>query len=272
MKAIITDIQRFSLHDGPGIRTTVFFKGCNLRCAWCHNPETLTAPAQEAFYPAKCIHCGHCETGCPTGARTTIGREVTVGDVLNAVLPDKPYYDASQGGITLSGGEPLMHADFAAELLKACREAGIKTAIETNLSFPWDQIEKLVPWLDEIYFDIKLFDSAEHEKWTGSGNERILDNARRLSETGVPMIVRTPLIPGATDSDENVAAIAAFVSKLPHVRYYELLNYNVLAKAKYEPVGLTYALDNAQPLPQNRLEALRKLACQQGVACRVSRG
>ena len=272
MKGIVTDIQRFSLHDGSGIRTTVFLKGCNLRCAWCHNPETLRPEPETAYYPAKCIHCGHCETGCPTGARTVIGEEMTVCQVLDAVLPDADYYRASGGGVTVSGGEPFMQAEFLLALLTACREAGLNTAVETNLSLPWEKLAPCLPLLDHVFFDIKLFDPVLHQRWTGGGNERILENARRMAAAGVPCTVRTPLIPGVTDSEENIRAIAAFVASLGNGIAYELLNYNMLAKAKYEPVGMTYALREARPLPDERLRLLQALAEAQGVRCAVRKG
>ena len=272
MTGIITDIQHFSLHDGAGIRTTVFMKGCNLRCAWCHNPETLQLKPEPAYYPAKCIHCGHCQTGCPTGARTTIGREMSVREGLNQILRDQDYYTSSGGGVTVSGGEPFMQPAFLRELLRACREAGLNTNVETNLSMPWDVIEPCLPNLDHIYFDIKLFDPNLHRQWTGAGNETILQNAKRIGDSGVPFTVRTPLIPGVTDTEDNIRGIASFVADLGPSPEYELLNYNVLAEAKYAPVGLTYPLSGARPLPKERLRALCEIAGTAGVRCTVRKG
>ena len=272
MQGIITEIQRFSLHDGAGIRTTVFFKGCNMRCAWCHNPETFQTEPQLARYPEKCIRCGHCDTYCATGARTIIGQRMASGEVMAEILRDKPYYEASLGGVTLSGGEPAMQADFAAEILRMCREEGIGTAIETNLSLPWERYEKMLPFLDAAYFDIKLADSAAHRQYTGIGNEEILRNARLLSVTGLPFTVRTPLIPGITDGEENIREIARFVSSLPGCLGYELLNYNPLAEPKWAPLGLTYSLPGLKTLPEARLQALRDTAEAAGAICGVRRG
>ena len=272
MTGIITDIQRFSLHDGAGIRSTVFLKGCNMRCEWCHNPETLSPQPQEAYYPSKCIHCGHCKTGCPAQARVMIGREVTAGDVLAEVLPDRDYYLSSGGGITVSGGEPFVQGEFLYELLRSFKDHGLETAVETNLSLPWPAIEKCLPLLDHVYFDIKLMDEEEHRRRTGISNRTVLENARKLAAGDVPFTVRTPLIPGITDSDGNIRAIAAFLAGLRSGAEYELLNYNVLAMSKYEPIGLSYSLPDTKPLSRERLTALSAIAAREGVNCRIRKG
>ncbi len=259
MTGIITDIQKFSLHDGAGIRTTVFLKGCNMRCEWCHNPETLAREPQKAYYEQKCIHCGHCDQ-CPTGARVTIGREMTVEDVYRELAADLPYYRASGGGVTLSGGEPLMQADFAAELLRRCKEAGMGTAVETNLSLPFERLQKLLPWLDRVFFDIKLMDDAAHIRATGISNRTVLENARLLARTGKPALVRTPLIPGVTATQENISAIAAFVGELPNVTAYELLNFNPLGEGKYRALQLPNAHEGDRPLKRDELRALAQAA------------
>ena len=264
MKGIITDIQKFSLHDGAGIRTTVFFKGCNMRCNWCHNPETIAVQPQKAFYAEKCIHCGHCNQ-CPTGARVTIGREMDVEDVLREVAADLPYYQESGGGVTLSGGEPQMQADFAAELLKRCKSLGINTAIETNLSLPFERMEKLLPYLDQVFFDIKLWDDEQHIRNTGVSNKTVLENARKLAEAGKPAVARTPLIPGLTDTDENIQAIAAFVCTLPNVTAYEILNFNPLGESKYQALGQEAVHAGKRPLKRDALKRLADLAAKYGV-------
>ena len=239
---LITDIQRFSLNDGPGIRTTVFLKGCNMRCEWCHNPETISYQKEIMFYEGKCIGCGKCFEVCPLGVHNIIGgahvidrakctlcgkctdscyaealvfsaREMNSDEVLGEVLQDKIYYDESGGGITLSGGEVTCQKEFAIEIVNKCKENGIKTAIETNLLMPFEQIKGLLASVDLVMFDIKIFDSAEHKKHTGVENAQILKNARLLDEIGVPFIVRTPLIPGITDSDENLLAIAEYLAQ-----------------------------------------------------------
>lgn len=264
MNGIITDIQKFSLTDGDGIRTTVFLKGCNLRCLWCHNPETFQLEPQIARYPDKCIHCGHCEH-CPTGARVRIGREKTPQAVWEELASDIPYYQASGGGVTLSGGEPLLQAEFCAELLALCREAGVPTAIETNLTLPYARLALLLPYLDFVYFDLKQMDSALHRQQTGMGNEAVLQNARLLAQAGMPAGVRVPLVPGLTATVENVAAIAAFAGALGNVRRLELLNYNPLGEPKYTAVGLPYPLAGTRPLPREALAALADAARGHGV-------
>lgn len=272
MTGIITDIQRFSLHDGDGIRTTVFLKGCNMRCRWCHNPETLKAVPEEAYYPAKCVHCGHCADGCPAGARVTIGREMTSEEVLGEVLRDEDYYTASGGGLTVSGGEPFVQGGFLMSLLALAKDKGLDTAVETNLSCPWETIEKALPFLDRVYFDIKLMDEKKHEEWTGISNKTVLGNAARLMASGVPGTARTPLIPGVTDGEDNIRAIASFLNGLRPGAEYELLNYNMLAKSKYAPIGLDYSLPDLRPLKADRLESLRAAAGEQGVRCSVRKG
>ena len=272
MTGIITEIQRFSLHDGDGIRTTVFLKGCNMRCSWCHNPETLEMKPQEAWYPAKCIHCGHCKTGCPAQARVTIGREMTPEEALHEVLWDRDYYAASGGGVTVSGGEPFLQADFLKAFLTLCKENGLRTAAETNLSLPWAVIAPCLPLLSHVYFDIKLLDDTAHRKWTGVSNRTVLENAANLAASGIPFTARTPLIPGVTDGEDNIRGIAAFLASVRDNCRYELLNYNALAESKYEPIGLSYALPGTRPLPVSRLRELAAAAASEGTQCRFSRG
>lgn len=288
MNGSITEIQRFSLNDGPGIRTTVFFKGCNMRCAWCHNPETIgnacgilfhpgkcigcfkcikvcgslahkKRDGAHRFYPKLCIKCGKCAKVCFAGAMCAAGRGVGVEEVMREILQDAPYYHDSGGGVTLSGGEVLCQPEFAEELVKACHDSKIKVAVETNLNFPFERIEPILRKLDLVVFDIKIFDSAEHRRWTGVDNAAILDSARRLSRTGVPLIVRTPLIPGATDSDDNLKAIASFISELENIQCYELLNFNPLGAAKYEGLGMDNPFLKARPLAKSRLDEIMKI-------------
>ena len=264
MTGIIADIQKFSLHDGPGIRTTVFFKGCNMHCPWCHNPETISCVPQQAFYREKCIGCGHC-SDCPAGARVTVGTQRSAQSVFEEVFSDEAYYRRSGGGITLSGGEPLMQPEFALEILKLCRENGIRTAMETNLSLPFDRIAVLVPYMDTVYYDIKLMDDDAHRLYTGISNRTILENAGKLDETGISAVVRTPLIPGITDSRENIGQIAEFASRFRNIQYYELLNFNVLAPSKYELIGEEYKLGKPERVPDRKVRELKALAEEKGI-------
>lgn len=266
MDGLISNIQKFSLDDGPGIRTTVFLKGCNFKCIWCHNPEAISFQAEELFYAQKCIHCGHCQDGCPTGARHMVGEARSPQSVFEEVISDLEYYKASGGGITISGGEPFGQVGFVEEFLRLCKEAGIDTAIETNLSYPFSSIERVLPYLDHIFYDLKIMNDTEHKKYVGVSNKSVLDNSMKLDQTSVPYIVRTPLIPSVTDTEDNLKAIIHWLKDLRHLRAWEILNYNVLAKAKYEPLRQKYQLPNAQPLSLERINEIKKLAAANGIS------
>ncbi|MBQ9802346.1 MAG: glycyl-radical enzyme activating protein [Clostridia bacterium] len=232
-KALITDIQRFSIHDGPGIRTTVFLKGCPLHCLWCHNPETVSFSQETFFYPEKCISCGKCTQGCYSGARVVCGREMTVEEVLEEVKRDAPYYGC-EGGVTVSGGEPLAHRAFTLALLRACRAAGIGTAMESSM---YRHDPEILAELDLLMADIKIFDGDLHRRYTGMDNAEILANIKKADEMGVPMIVRTPIVSGVNDTADNIAKTAAFLKSLHHVARYELLPYHPLGQTKAAALG-----------------------------------
>jgi len=282
MKGMITDIQRFSLNDGPGIRTVVFFKGCNMRCDWCHNPETLNLGQDLLFYPSKCIGCGHCFTSCPTGAHyidtngthvinrnlcTNCGKcsdncyaEVTIEDIMFHIRQDEAYYKNSSGGVTLSGGEVFMQKDFAVALVDSCRKEGIHTAIESNLNFPFETAVDLCSRVDLIMCDIKIFDNKTHLEHTGINNTHILENIKLIDNLGIPIIVRTPLIPGVTDSDCNIISITEYISDMNNLVRYEMLNFNPLGGSKYDGLNMKNLFSNVKPLEQNRLNELKELA------------
>ena len=233
-KALITEIQRFSIHDGPGIRTTVFLKGCPLHCAWCHNPECISFEPQEMFYAEKCIGCGKCSEGCYTGARVTCGREMSADEVFSEVRRDASYY-GSEGGVTVSGGEPLAHSAFVKELLALCKQAGIGCGMETTL-YRYD--EEILSQLDVLMTDIKIWDDELHRKYTGMGNREILENLKRADQLGIPIIVRTPIVPGVNDDPENIRQTASFLRGLNNVTKYELLPYHPLGLSKAEALGI----------------------------------
>ncbi|MBR5140095.1 MAG: glycyl-radical enzyme activating protein, partial [Clostridia bacterium] len=247
-------IQRFSIHDGPGIRTIVFFKGCVMRCAWCCNPESQRYDI---------------ETLIEGGKEKTVGRDVYVSDLMPELLSDMPYYRRSGGGVTLSGGEVLCQADFARELLCECKEHGLHTAIESAASTKFSEIEKLLPYLDLYLMDIKHMDAVKHKEFTGVSNERILENARAVAESGVELIIRTPVIPGFNDTPEEIRAISHFAKTLPGVREHHLLPYHRLGQDKYEGLGRKYSLDGIEPPSREKMEYLLSIAETSGLKCKI---
>ena len=298
MKALVTDIQRFSLSDGEGIRTTVFLKGCNMHCSWCHNPETLSDKSELMFYETKCIGCGRCFEVCSKGAHkiadgkhmidrdlcvscgkctevcyaealAMCGKEMSVEDVMQEIRQDIPYYINSGGGVTISGGEVLCNLEFATHLAEACCAENIHVAIETNLSFPIDSCMQLFRTLDFVMCDIKIFDDSEHKKYTGISNKTILENIKKLDSLAIPFIVRTPLIPEVTDNAENISRIAEYISQLKNLRRYELLNFNPLGEAKYKGLNKENAFESKRPLGDDKLSELMNAAKNKGIEVKV---
>ena len=231
INGIVADIQRASVHDGPGIRTTVFLKGCPLHCAWCHNPECIEAKPQLMYYPEKCIGCGLCKEGCFSGARVICGKEMSVEEVLKEVLLDKDYY-GEEGGVTFSGGEPLMQREFLSALIDACKEQGIHCAVETSLIY-FDA--EIFGKIDLCMADFKIWDNGLHKKYTGVENTRIKEHFQKLKEMRVPVIARTPVIP---EISQEIEEISTFLRQLDNVRKYELLPYHPLGGAKREALGI----------------------------------
>ncbi len=252
--AIVSDIQRAGLHDGPGTRTTVFFKGCPLRCQWCHNPECISPKPQELFYPEKCIGCGKCAEGCFAGARVPCGKEMTQEELLLEILPDKAYY-GEKGGVTFSGGEPLMQASFVAAFADLLHSNGIGTAMETCL---WYFDAAALSRMDYIMADLKLWDSDLHERYTGRPNGPILEHFRELDRLGIPFLVRTPVVGGVNDNAENIKRTAEFVSGLKNAVGYELLRYHSLGIPKKTALGEQPVLFEAPS--KERMEELRGYA------------
>lgn len=275
-------IQHYSLHDGPGIRTVVFLKGCPLRCLWCANPESQRRQRELVWNRKDCIGCKSCvQTGafhfeadglhwdtvpdpehacklCPSQALHMIGEEKSVSQVLDAVERDSPFYDASRGGLTLSGGEPLLQPAFTTALLREAKRRRIHTAMETSGFAPWEAFEKAAEQLDYLLMDVKLWDDSLHQQVTGVSNQLILQNLRRVKACfhALPLRVRTPVIPGINDSEQELCAIAELVHALPNTEY-ELLKYHRLGLPKYELLRRTYALGDAE-LAEERFQALKK--------------
>ena len=242
MKATIFEIKRFAVHDGDGIRTTVFFKGCPLRCVWCHNPEGLSRAPQCAFYAHKCINCGECKSesftsdDCLGEARVQYGKEYTVDELLPILSEDKDFYESSNGGVTLSGGECLLQADFCAELLKRLKESGISTAVDTCGAVSRESIDKVLPYTDVFLYDIKAYDEEIHIRCTGRSNEQILSNLKYLAERGKCVEIRIPFVPDYNDGE--IEQIAKFLAPMKNISKICVLPFHNYAVSKYNALGI----------------------------------
>jgi pyruvate formate lyase activating enzyme len=298
---LIFNIQRFSIHDGPGIRTTVFLKGCPLRCFWCHNPEGLRKKVEIQFSSSRCIRCGECAQACPEGAQvvtpdarifdrkrcTACGRCVetcfaeglqiigtwrSAADVVNEALRDRAFYASSGGGVTLSGGEPLLQPGFTLAVLNALHAEGIHTALETTTYCSWKTLSAVLAATDLFMIDLKHLDPIVHQSATGVSNERILANTRRLAQTGKTIIFRTPVIPGVNDTPEAIQAIATYVRELGTLRddhgaglALELLPFHHLADDKYTSLGMEYQAASLKPPSKEHMFALAETARSTGI-------
>lgn len=226
MKPLIFDIARASREDGPGLRTVVFFKGCPLHCVWCQNPESQNPEQEEFFDPSNCINCGHCAEGCYSKARVKIGRYYTPSDLIAILLKDRRFYATTGGGITFSGGEPLWHMDYLHEIIKPLKQEGISIIIETSGYFDPELFKsKILPYIDTVYFDLKIMDHERHRLWTGRSNELILENLISLVRMKADILPRIPLIPGYTATKDNLLRIAKFLLSL-NLRQCVFLPYN----------------------------------------------
>jgi pyruvate formate lyase activating enzyme len=290
MKGLVLNIQRFSTHDGPGVRTAVFLKGCTNNCAWCHNPESIRPRPEVQFFPERCIGCGRCLEVCPEGAHQLVdgekvyhrrrchhcgrcaeecfsgalvqaGQSLEAGEVMAQILEDAPYYRHSEGGATFSGGEPLMQKDFLRELLQSCQAEGIHTAVETAGNYPWIFLHELLPSIDLVIYDLKLADPERHRRYIGNDGEQVRANLLFLGASDKPLIVRTPVIGGINDIPEEIGGIARFIADFPGLLYYELLPYHGLGRAKLQSLGM----EDHQPFttpPRDHLRTLAEVARQ----------
>ncbi len=286
---IIFDIQKFSVHDGPGIRTIVFLKGCTLGCAWCSNPESQSKGLElmwrehlcthcrkceyicpykaisESFNSQKvidkklCLKCGICEEGCHTGALQLIGRYVSVTEVMDEVEKDKAFYETSGGGITLGGGEPLAQAEFALKLLKESKARGISTAIETAGCVPWESFEQAAEYTDLFLYDVKSMNSEIHKNYIGTCNELVIKNLQKLKDLNAHIILRMPVIPGVNDSEENIRSFAQLAGILK-VDGIELLPFHNLSTAKYKGLDRDYPMNGTEPPSKENMRELKKFA------------
>jgi pyruvate formate lyase activating enzyme len=302
VRGTVFNIQYYCIHDGPGIRTTVFLKGCALHCKWCSNPESISPKPELGFIKAKCSKCGKCAAACPEGAISgtlgeipafnreicincgkcvpachygalaIYGQEMTAEELYEAVRKDELFYRRSGGGVTLSGGEPLQQPELVLALFALCRSAGIHTAIETTGHTSSQVLAKVLSLTDYVLFDLKHMSAREHGEHTGQGNELILANARQVAESGVPVLFRMPVIPGVNDTDRNIRETAAFLKSLgENAPEMELLPFHRMGSGKYEGLGKPYLLEGVLPPGQDQMEAVRSAFEGLGIVCTFSR-
>jgi len=296
--SLVTNIQGYSIHDGPGIRSTVFLKGCPLRCRWCANPENMSPRYQVGFLSQLCQKCGQCLSSCPHNALTAgegrilrpqctdcgrcvksclygalvgYGQEMTALEVFQRVRRDKMFYDTSGGGVTVSGGEPLTHPDFVRELFRLCREEGIDTCVETCGFVPGENIRAVLPYTDRFYFDLKLINAEKHKYFTGQDNGLILSNARYLAGEGANILFRQPLIPGVNDDLDSVQAVSAFICSLnrPDIGL-QLMPYHRMGLPKYQALGMAYSMGDRDAMKLEDAYKVQELYIKYGVDCTVS--
>jgi pyruvate formate lyase activating enzyme len=283
---MVFDIKKFSLHDGPGIRTTVFLKGCPLNCVWCHNPESLSPNQQIVFHSDRCIQCGDCVAVCPNNAisinqqsiiKTTtgcdycgkcvevcpanawqlIGRKSTSEQIMEEVLRDVPFFEESGGGVTISGGEPLMQIGFLKSLLASCKQHGLHTAVDTCGFVNYENFETVLPLVDLFLYDLKIINSDKHRKFTSVDNTLIKSNLRRLIEDGKIVNVRIPIIPGVNDDDENILETIQYLKEIEFISEIDILPYHNIAASKYDRLGKEYALGQLPPPTPEEMQEIK---------------
>ena len=265
-KAVIFNIMRYSIHDGPGIRTTVFFKGCPLSCKWCHNPESLLQNPQEVFNKKKCINCAFCKgsanaVDCPSGAREVIGYEITVGGLLDEIKKDTLFYEQSGGGVTFSGGEPFFQADFLLETLKECNKDYIKTAIDTSGYCDAGVLLEAAKYTDWFLYDIKFIDPVKHNEYCGFSNEIILENLKKLSCVKTKILIRIPVIPSINDDLQEMSAVFEYIKPLSNIETVHLLPYHNIHGDKYKRLGMNYELSSVPEKSANIDEIVKLFGC-----------
>ena len=299
MTGLVYNIQRFAVHDGPGIRTLVHMKGCPLKCLWCSSPQSQRKKVQLLHILAHCTACGTCIPSCPNDvisisedgipqmlwekcehdgacveacphqARELSGEFYTVEELYKEVAKDSPFYRRSNGGVTVGGGEPTMQHEFVTEFLKRCKKSYMHTAIETCGFIKWEHLEGMLPYLDLVYMDVKHMDDTVHKEITGVGNDRILDNVARVAAEK-PLIIRIPTIPGLNDSDDNITATAAFAAGLgKNLQRIELLPYHQFGTQTYTQMGKEYQLEETQPPSDDHMKCLEAIVEAQGVAAQI---
>jgi pyruvate formate lyase activating enzyme len=298
---MVFDVRKYSIHDGPGIRTTVFFKGCPLSCWWCHNPEGQDSRPELVYRKSRCVGCGECVESCKRGAISLLsgqisvdranclvcgncsstcssdalsiaGKLMSVKEVLREIEKDEPFYEESGGGVTFSGGEPLMQPDFLNVLLKECKERAIHTTVDTCGYARYEIIRRIRDNVDLFLYDIKTLDSRKHRKYTGVSNQQILRNLKKLAENGSQIVISFPIIPGINDDDENVTRTAEFVGSLPNIQQVNLLPYHRAGIEKYKSLGKPYKLDKIQPPSNKKIESIKEKIEAFGIKVTVGGG
>jgi pyruvate formate lyase activating enzyme len=305
VQGIVFDIKRFAIHDGPGIRTSVFLKGCPLKCIWCQNPEGISRQITLWYFHSRCIRCGDCLASCPEGALSAhpqdrhyihidrdlctncgacvevcpstalslVGRRMEHEEVVEELRKDEIFYRSSGGGITLTGGDPFSQTEFSRAILKEMKSIGIHTAIETCLLTGRKDLESLLPYVDLFLVDLKVDEPSQHGKYTGASNERIKENFAWLARNHTDILVRVPIIPGYTDAEDNLRAIGRYVAGIDRKIPIELVNFNPLARDKYVVLGEDYPLRKIDSVESpERMERLRQLVAETGAAVRVESG
>ncbi len=291
---LIFNIQKFSLHDGPGIRTTIFFKGCPLSCLWCQNPEGLSSKKELFQYSGKCISCNSClencsagaisfdgpepvidrsvcelcmtcADNCPTGALEAIGTEMTIKEITDEVLKDRVIFEESGGGVTLSGGEPLLQLTFVTELLKAMKELDINTAVETSGYVSIEALKKISPWTDHFLYDLKLLDPEKSKEYTGISSKPVIDNFKYLAQNGSQLIVRMPLIPGVNDNRDHLRLMADTLKEIG-INELELIPYHNLGAHKYRGLNMDYQLQELEAPSKKQVAAVREAFLSEGIS------
>ncbi len=301
MNNLVTNIQGYSIHDGPGIRTVVFLKGCGLECRWCSNPECISPHAEVGFVKNLCTKCGKCAPVCPEGALlfqeggfpsidrrhctgcgicsavcdykalVMYGSNMSSDEVFEVIARDKMFYETSGGGVTISGGEALLKPQFVCEIFEKCRQSGIRTCIETSGHAAESSLRRVLPYTDYVLYDLKHLNSEKHRQYTGKPNELILSNAKIVAGSGIEMLFRMPLIPGINDDIDNIRETANFISALgDRTARIQLMPYHRLGKGKYESLDKSYPLQDLVSPEADRIDSVRKSFEDFGIDCSIS--